>query len=130
MNKLSRRSLAHWAADQLIAGRPLSKTAEYLAAVLTQTKMTDQAGFLISDITWELEQRQALAVGKVTSANPLSKQLAAALRAHIQKLTNAKTVTLEEHIDKSVIGGIRIETASQSWDQTVAHKLAELREVF
>ena len=130
MNKISRRSLARWAADQLIADRPLPAIAEHLAAVLTQAKTTDQAGFLISDITWELEQRQILAVGKVTSANLLSRQLAAVLKAHIQKITGAKDVILEEQIDKSVIGGIRIETAGQSWDQTVAHKLAELREVF
>jgi F-type H+-transporting ATPase subunit delta len=130
MNKVSRRALANWAADQLISGKPAASVAKHLAAVLKQSNMAAQVGFLINDISWELEQRQALAVGKVTSASGLSKQLEDVLVGQIKKATGAKDVVLEKNIDKSVIGGVRIETASRVWDATVSSKLSELKEVF
>jgi F-type H+-transporting ATPase subunit delta len=130
MNKVSRRALANWAADQLISGKPAASVAKHLAAVLKQSNMAAQVGFLINDISWELEQRQALAVGKVTSASGLSKQLEDILVGQIKKATGAKDVVLENNIDKSVIGGVRIETASRVWDATVSSKLSELKEVF
>src|SRR6266576_3786681 len=130
MNKVSRRSLARWAADELAAGTSAGKVAKHLAAVLTQSKMSDQVEFLLSDIAWELENRNTLAIGKVISARPISKQLEAALRAQIKKATKAGEVTLQKTIDKSVLGGVRVETAAHVWDQTVSRKLAELREVF
>lgn len=129
MNKISRRSLAHWAAEQLAGGTSSSIVAKHLAAVITQQNMTEQLQFLISDINWELEQSGALAVGKVTSAHPLTRPLESALISQIKKMTGAKNVTLEKKIDKSVLGGIRVETANHVWDHSVSRKLSELREV-
>ena len=130
MNKLSRRSLAHWAADQLTAGRSAAAVAKHLAAVLKQARMTHQMGFLIDDISWELEQRQALAVGKVTTATPLSKPAEQILIGRIKKATGASAVVLEKNVDKSVMGGLRVQTSNHVWDSTIARKLTELKEVF
>ena len=129
MNKVSRRSLAVWAADQLSLGASASSVARQLAAVLSQSGMNEQAQFLINDIVWELEQRKELVVGRVTSAHKLSQPLESELLSEIKKVTKAKHVTLEKNIDKSVLGGLRVETASRVWDYSVARKLSELREV-
>lgn len=130
MHKLSRRELARWAAEELIAGRPARDVARHLAAVLAESGRTSQVGFLIGDITWQLEQRRALAVGHVTSAVSLGQQLEEALAARIKEVTKVDKVLVETEIDKSVIGGIRIETANHVWDQTIARKLSELREIY
>jgi F-type H+-transporting ATPase subunit delta len=130
MNKLSRRSLAHWAADQLTAGRSATSVAKHLAAVLKQSGMAHQIGFLIDDISWELEQRRALAVGKVTSATALSKPAEQVLISQIKKATGAQAVVLEKTVDKSVIGGLRVQTSNHVWDSTIVRKLIELKEVF
>jgi F-type H+-transporting ATPase subunit delta len=130
MNRVSRRELAHWAAEQLAAGKSAPTVAKHLAAVLKESNMLGQVNFLISDITWELEQRQTLAVGKVTTASPLSSALEKALIGQIKKATKASEVVLEKNIDKSVLGGVRVETASHVWDGTVSRKLSELKEVF
>jgi hypothetical protein len=130
MNKVSRRALAHWAADQLEAGKPARSVAKHLAAALKQSNMSGQVEFLINDISWELEQRQTLTVGKVISASNLTKQLEQALISQIKQATGAKDVVLEKQIDKSVIGGMRVETANRVWDATVSRKLSELKEVF
>jgi F0F1-type ATP synthase delta subunit len=130
MNKISRRSLANWAAQQLVEGQSAASVAKHLAAVLSQSKMTTQVDFLVSDIVWELEQRNVLTVGKVTSARPISRQLETALKAQIKKATKSNDVILEKNVDKSVMGGVRVETSNHIWDQTVSRKLSELREVF
>jgi F-type H+-transporting ATPase subunit delta len=130
MNKVSRRELAIWAADQLQAGTSSAQVAKHLAAVLKESKMENQVDFLMNDIIWELEQRQALTVGKVTSAHPLSRSLETSLANQIKKATGSDNVILEKRIDKSVIGGVRIETAKHVWDSTVTRKLSELKEVF
>jgi F-type H+-transporting ATPase subunit delta len=130
MSKISRRSLANYGVDQLIAGKPAKSVAKQLVTILAEQGWLSQAAFLLDDISWELENRQALAVGKVTSAQPLSAKIQAELKAQIKQATGVKEVLLDSDIDKSVIGGIRLETSSRVWDSTVSRKLSELREVF
>jgi F0F1-type ATP synthase delta subunit len=57
-------------------------------------------------------------------------RLETSLVSQIKQATGAKDVVLEKNIDKSVLGGLRVETASRVWDSTVSRKLAELKEVF
>jgi F-type H+-transporting ATPase subunit delta len=130
MNKVSRRSLAAWAADQLVKGESSANVAKHLAAVLDENNMATQIEFLVNDIAWELEERGELAIGKVTSANPLSKELESAIASQIKHATKARSVVLQKNIDKSVVGGVRIETSNRVWDETVSKKLSELKEVF
>jgi ATP synthase F1 delta subunit len=130
MSKVSRRSLARYGADQLLAGQPAKSVAKQLVSVLVESGKANEANFLLDDISWELERRQTLAIGKVISAHELSAKLQAEIKAQLQKATGAKQVLIEPSIDKSVHGGIRIQTATQIWDDTVSRKLSELREVF
>jgi F0F1-type ATP synthase delta subunit len=130
MSKVSRRSLAHWAASELASGKPAQNVARHLAAVLKESKMEKQIDFLVNDIAWELEHQKTLVIGKVTSAHQLSERLAGELAQQIKEITKAKNVVLVNNIDKSVIGGMRVETSNLVWDQTVSRKLSELREVF
>jgi len=130
MSKISRRSLANYGVDQLVAGKPAKSVAKHLVTVLAEQGLLSQAAFLVDDISWELENRQALAVGKVTSAQALSAKIQTELKAQIKKATGVKEVLLDSDVDKSVIGGIRLETSRQVWDSTVSRKLSELREVF
>ncbi len=84
--------------------------------------------FLLGDIAAELENRRALTLGRVTSATPLSAELRSALRTRLKRVSGAPHVLLEETVDKSVVGGVRIETSSRVWDSTVARKLIDLKE--
>jgi F0F1-type ATP synthase delta subunit len=130
MNTISRRALARWAADQLSDGKSSALVAKHLAASLIESRMVNQAGFLIEDILWELEQRRTLAIGKVTSAHSLSVSLEKSLLAQIKKATGVNEVIIEKSIDKSVLGGVRVETSNHVWDSTIARKLVELKEVY
>jgi F-type H+-transporting ATPase subunit delta len=130
MSKLSRRALAGYGADQLLAGKSPKLVARQLVAELAESGRIGEAQFLLEDIAWDLERRQELAIGKVTTAHPLSAKLAAELKTQLKRATGAKQVLLESTIDKSVLGGVRLETAGRVWDSTASRKLSELREVF
>lgn len=129
MNKLSRRSLAIYATDQLLANKHLGTMAKELAAVLVASRRQNQAELLADDIAWELEHRGKVANAQVTSAHALSQQLHKQIVAHIKKAAGVDQVIIEETIDKSVIGGVRIDTAAHSWDKTLRRALTDIREV-
>ena len=130
MQKISRRQLAKYAADQLAAGTPTKKIAAQLGAVLVATKRSGQSGELLEDVAYELEARGSLAHGTITSALPLSQELKAELTKFIKTSTNVKDVNIDEIIDSSVLGGVRIDTARRSWDQTLKRRLTDIREAF
>lgn len=130
MSKLTRRALSRYATDQLMAGKSAKAIAKHLAAVMVELGSMQDIDFLIGDIASELEQRRELAISLITSATPLSSELRDELKKRIKKATGAKAVLLEETVDRSVIGGIRIETSSHVWDSTIVRRLTDLREAF
>jgi len=128
--KISRRALARYAAQALIDGVSAKSLAGRLATPLCESGYKNEIELLIGDVNWELERLGALSVGQVTSATPLTKHSLAELKNQLKKITDVNEVMLEEKLDKTVIGGLRIQTPSRIWDETVAGKLAELKEVF
>jgi len=130
MSRISRRSLAQFAADQLLAGKPASAVAKKLAAELVESNRAGELEFLCGDIAAELENRGELAVANVTAANELTPELRQALTLQVKKATGVKEVILNEQVDKSVLGGARIETSGHIWDHTLARKLSLLKEAF
>jgi F0F1-type ATP synthase delta subunit len=128
MNKLSRRQLAAYAADQLQAGQKAGPLAKELAAVLVTSRRQSQARQLTDDIAWELERRGKLANAEVTSARQLSEAIRKQIVVHVKKAAKVETVVVSQTIDRSVIGGLRIDTAAHSWDKTVRRKLTDIRE--
>jgi F0F1-type ATP synthase delta subunit len=127
---LSRRQLAGYAATELINGASIKEISAQLAAVLKESKRTNEAELLSRDIAYELETRGKVASTHVTSANALSESLRDDLLKFIKQAANVDEVNIEENVDKSVLGGIKIETAVHSWDKTVATKLRKIREAF
>jgi F0F1-type ATP synthase delta subunit len=130
MINISRRRLADYAADQLTAGQAPRNIARQVAAVLLAAGKTKDTGLLIEDIAWQLENRGQLANVQVTSATELSESLRQEIASFIKQAAKVNKVTLNENINESVIGGVRIETAARTWDETIAKQLTEIRESF
>jgi F-type H+-transporting ATPase subunit delta len=129
MAVMSRRQLAVYAADQLLGGKGTRTVCRELGAVLVTSRRANQAELLASDIAWELERRGQVATASITSAHELSEQLRREITAFVKKSAKVDEVIISEHIDRSVIGGVRIETAAHSWDKTLSRKLKQVREV-
>jgi F-type H+-transporting ATPase subunit delta len=130
MHNLSRRQLAVYAADQLLDNARPAKIARELAAILIISRRANQAGLLADDIGWELERRGRTANATIVSAHTLSEQLRKDITAHVKKAAGVKEVIINQTVDPSVLGGVRIETAAHSWDKTLSRKLTEIKEVF
>jgi F0F1-type ATP synthase delta subunit len=128
MAKLSRRALAIYGADQLLANKKPDAVAKELASVLIASRRQNQAEQLVDDIAWELETRGRIANAQVTSARTLSDTLRKQISAHIKASAKVQQVLLDEIVDKSVIGGFKIDTAAHSWDKTLRRKLTQIRE--
>jgi ATP synthase F1 delta subunit len=127
---MSRRQLAQYAVDEITSGTSIAKISQHLAAVLIDTKRVHESELLVRDIAWELETRGKSANAVITSATELSSEILQELAEFIKQKTNVDQVSLQENLDKSVLGGVRIETAVHAWDRTISKRLADIRESF
>ncbi len=128
MTKLSRRTIAVYAADQLLNGKPAKTVAKDLSALLVASARQKDVDFLLEDIAWELEERKAVVTANITTTDSLNLALENEIKRLLEAATGSRQISLENTIDKSVIGGVRIATATKVWDFTVSRKLSELRE--
>lgn len=120
--RLSRRKIASYAADKLIAGEKPKAVLKEVAAYLTDTRRTREQELLARDIEDALAER-GVVVADVTSAHPLS----SGLRAEIAKLVGGRNVQLRESIDPSVLGGVRIDVPGKQFDGTIRRRLTQLK---
>lgn len=130
MQKISRRQLAIYAVDQLAANAPISGLAKQLGAILVATKRSNQITQLMEDVAYEFESRGIMAQVTVTTAFPLTEQLKTELNRFIKTEAKVGSVNIDEITDTTVLGGLRIDTATRSWDQTLKRRLTDIREAF
>lgn len=128
MVNFSRRQLAKYAVDEIINGKSAATIAPSLAAALLASRRQKQVDLLLSDIDQEFEERGFLVRARVTTAYPLPSELRIELDSQLKKAIKVKSVILHDQIDKSVIGGLRIDTATRSWDKTLLRALRQLKE--
>lgn len=127
MINASRRSLARYAVNKLEAGESPAKIAKALAFSLADSGKKKEAELLISDVFEMIETQGLVASATITTAKPLSAKSRESIRKQIIVLAQVKEVIIKEVIDETVIGGFRIETATRSWDKTIARKLAMIK---
>ena len=120
--KLSRRKLAGYVADSVRDGVVPGDIIAELAAYLIETGRQRELTLIIRTIEDVLAER-GMVVATVTSATPLDDALRQAVIARLQ----ADDVRLRDVVNPSVIGGVKVQTPSQTFDTTIAHKLTLLR---
>lgn len=120
--KLSRRKIAVYFADELLAGRNVSRQ---LAAYLIDSKRVRELGLVIRDIEAALADRGVL-LADVASSHELSGETEKIVSDYLKKATGAKDVHLRPEVDPSLLGGVRIETPDERLDSTLRHRLNQL----
>ena len=120
--RLSRRKVAALLADELIAGRNVTKK---LAAYLIETKKTREAALYVRDIEAALSDRGVL-LADVDSSHELTTETENTIIHYLKHSTGAKDVHLRPNVDPSLLGGVRIETPDQRLDNTLRHRLDQL----
>lgn len=104
-----------------------AKLAEAIALYLTQKRRTKELDGIIRSLA-TLREQDGMIEATVTSAFPLSQDLKRNIRALITAQRSAKHVVINEVVDPSVIGGLKIETGEHQLDVTVQTKLQSLKQ--
>ena len=126
MAKLSRRKLSGNAAARLAAGESKKTVLKDIAAYLIDSGRKSEASLIVRDIEAMLVDT-GTAIGTVTSARELSKTALESIQAFVkQSNTNIKQVVLREHIDESLIGGVKLELPGMQLDASVKAKLDKI----
>lgn len=149
MARVSRRKLAMYAAERLLAGD--DGVIEELAALIVSEKRERELDLLVRDIEVELAERGTI-VATVESAHKLdddTKRAIERLLASAEGRSAARAsssdarseacrpeadgssrdvkVLLRESIDTTLIGGFKLRTPTGSLDATMSKKLHDLR---
>jgi F-type H+-transporting ATPase subunit delta len=124
--RISRRKLSQYFADRLAEGVAIKKVIQELAAYLIDSKRTDEVELIIRDTEYALSQR-GIVVADIVSARELSVETRNEIAALTKKTFKASHIELRDHIDPTVIGGVRIDFAGLQLDNTIKQKLTALR---
>lgn len=120
--KLSRRKIAAYVADELLAGRSV---VQQLASYLIETKRTRELTLVVRDVEAALADRGVL-LADVATANELAADTETAITDYLKQTTGARDVRIRSHVDPHLLGGVRIDTPGSRLDTTLRHRLNQL----
>ncbi len=123
--KLTRRKLSAYAAEKIVSGANVTGVMTEIAAYLVANGRTKESILVLRDIETRLLEH-GVALVTLTSARELSKEALADIAAMLKREQGIETVSFNQIIDASVIGGVRIELPGQVADFTVKAKLDAL----
>lgn len=128
MRLVSRRKLAKYAAEQVLAGN--DAVLEEIAGLLIYEKHEREVDLLVRDIEAELAERGEV-VASVESARVLDDSTRRKIEQFLAAVASDKNskpkVSLRESIDPTLIGGFKLRTPTATLDATVSKKLNDLR---
>lgn len=124
----SRRTLAQYVAQRLVAGDEPKKLALLVTAYLSDTKRTNQLELLIRDIEGALARDHDAVTLRLTAVRPLDAQTRQKLAAFVREAEHAEQVIVtEETVDESLIGGVIAETPNGVFDNSIRTALRQLQ---
>ena len=128
MRLVSRRKLAKYAAEQIIAGN--DTIMEEIASLLVYEKRQREIELLVRDVEAELAEHGEI-VASVESARKLDvdtkREIEKYLMSAVGANNNKSKVMLKESINTTLIGGFKLRTPTATLDVTIAKKLNDLR---
>jgi len=124
MANFSRRQLARYACKQLLAEN--KQVIPELASYLHETKRTKEAELLIKDIQVALESKGTV-VAEVSSKHKLDDSIKKEIETMLKKHHDTSNVIIDECIDPDLLGGVKICTASEEFDNSLRKKLERLK---
>lgn len=124
MIRLTRRLLARYVAEELVAGR--QGVITQVAAYLVEAKRTKEVDLLVRDIEKALEGHGIVAA-TVISATKLESSAKGEIESLLKKRYNASNVILKTSLDGDVLGGVMVRTAGDEFDASVRRNINRLK---
>ncbi len=129
MAKLSRRAIALYVANELGDDKRHKQVVLQLAAYLVDTHRVKELPLIIRDIEFYLAEAGSVS-GIITTAFDLSAETKKAIEKYVKQQTGANEVSLDQFIDPSVIGGVKVSIPGHELDATVRRNLTILKTRF
>ena len=107
-----------------------SKATHSLIEVLISNHRINQLGNVANAYTALYNDVKGVKSAKVTTAVPLSEALEKQVLAKVEELTGSKSVTLENEIDESIIGGFILRVGDLQYNASIANQLGNLKREF
>lgn len=97
----------------------------FIALLSKKGRETDLYGIALA-FEQQYNKLSGISVAKLTTAAPITEALREQFKALVAKETG-NTVSLQEEVDASILGGFRLQMGDRQIDSTVKSKLAALR---
>ncbi|MEZ4778139.1 MAG: ATP synthase F1 subunit delta [Flavobacteriaceae bacterium] len=107
-----------------------SKTTHSLMEVLVSNHRIDQLANVALAYTTLYKEAQGVKTAKVITAVPLSESIEKQVLAKVEELTGSKSVTLENEIDETIIGGFILRVGDLQYNASIANQLSNLKREF
>ena len=125
----SRTKLADKIVD-LIDKEDRSKLVQKIAAYLIENGKTSELNSLSRDVMQVRKSRDKIVELTAITSHKLSAPQIEAIKKTVFKMSpNAEEIIINERIDESVIGGVRLEFANHLLDLSVSAKLNKLKQL-
>jgi len=105
------------------------KETKGLFQLLLSNKRFELLPTIASDFQALVNELNGVEIAKVTTAFPITADLEAKVLAKIKEFSN-KTITLENIVDESIIGGFVLTIGDQQYNASVASRLQNLKREF
>lgn len=116
--KLTIQNIAKYAANELAKGHPRSQVLERVAAALIETNQSANIKNFENALTTELKKTGYETV-EITSAVKLGE----ALKKKLADAVGSPGAAINEIIDESIFGGVKVQNSEQLLDMTIRRKL-------
>lgn len=105
------------------------KETKSLFQLLLTNKRFELLPAIASDFQKLVNELQGIEIAKVTTAFPINADLEAKVLSKIKEFSN-KTITLENIVDESIIGGFILTMGDKQYNASVANRLQNLKREF
>ena len=122
---VSRRKLVHAVVDRMESQGSKLAIRE-LAAYIATNRLGKQVELIVNDIERELAARGRV-VADAYVARPLDDSTRKLLLDYVKQYSDSNDVTLREHTDPSLIGGVLVNVGGHQLDTTIKSKLKRLK---
>jgi len=101
-----------------------------LITLLVDNKRTELLGSVASSYIDLYNEAKGVKVAQVTTAVPLTSDLEEKVLFRVKEMTGSDSVTIENTIDESIIGGFILRVGDLQYNASIANKLGNIKREF
>jgi F-type H+-transporting ATPase subunit delta len=129
MSKISTKNVAEaiYELTRNKTGPELFKTLSEVKDFLVKKRLISKSAEILKKLTDLINQEQGVSEARLTVLKDPSKKVIEKLTEILKKRYHSKVILFETKVDKSIIGGMKIEIGDEIIDLSVKNKIVQLQ---